>query len=174
MAPRKKKAPALTSALGVAVVEEVEAEDADTLVVPFTGEIVSRQDPEHCARVLFEIRDLEQKVRDLKDSLKQALLEESQRVGTKTLHYPGLDAVISTPVVTHWDTEILLELLDAGLPEERYNDLVTMEVSYKVNGLVAKSIGASNPIYGDIVDRAKTKVPRATSVAVNPTKRIEE
>lgn len=163
MAARKKKAEVVV----------VEAEDASTLVVPFTGEIVSRQDPEHCARVLYEIRDLEQRVRDLKDALKQALLEESQRAGTKTLHYPGLDAVISTPVVTHWDTEILLELLEAGLPEERYNDLVTTEVSYKVNGLVAKSVSASNPTYGSIIERAKTKVPRATSVSVNPTKREE-
>jgi hypothetical protein len=144
------------------------------LVVPNTGELVFLEDPAQCARVLYEIADLEQRIRDLKGALRETLFEESKLQGTKTLHFPGLDAVISTPVTTSWNYEVLLELREAGLPEERFNDLVMAETTYKVNGSVAKSIGASNDVYAEIIERAKTRVPRSPSVYVNPTKEMKE
>jgi hypothetical protein len=140
------------------------------LVVPFTGEVVSMDDPGHCARVIKEIRELEANLRELKGYLGQSLMEESRRQGTKTMHFPGLEVKINTPSEIAWDREILLELMDLGLPEERFDALVTMEVQYKVNGLVAKSIGASNPVYAEVLARAQTRVPKSPSVTVNEKK----
>ncbi len=140
------------------------------LVVPFTGEVVSTDDPGHCARVIKEIRELEAQLRELKGYLGQSLMEESRRQGTKTMHFPGLEVKINTPSEIAWDHEILTELVELGLPEERFDALVTMEVQYKVNGLVAKSIGASNPVYAEVLARAQTRVPRSPSVTVNEKK----
>lgn len=146
------------------------SEPSRELVVPTTGELVILDDPVQCARVLLEIRDLEQRAKDLKAELTWAIIEESKRQGTKTLHFPGLDAVVNTPDTISWDQEVLIELIAAGLPEERFRDLVQVETSYKVNGLVAKSIAGSNEVYEEIIERAKTRIPRSPSVTVTPTK----
>lgn len=140
------------------------------LVVPFSGEVVALDDPEHCAKILGEIRELETKLRELKGYLGNALMEESRRQGTKTMHFPGLEVKINTPTEISWDYEVLAELQEAGLPEERFNDLVMMEVNYKVNGSVAKSISSSNEVYAEIISRAQTRVPRSPSVSVNAKK----
>lgn len=137
------------------------------LVVPLTGEVVSLDDPAHCAKVMREVRDIEGKLRELKSYLGEALLEESRRQGTKTLHFPGLEVKINTPTEISWDYEVLSELQQAGLPEERFDDLVMTEVTYRVNGSVAKSISASNPVYDEIIQRAQTRIPKSPSVSVN-------
>lgn len=144
------------------------------LVVPESGEIVFLEDPLACARVLYEIADLEQRIKDLKGALRETLFKESEIQGTKTLHLGGLDAVISTPSVTAWDYKILRELLKAGLPKERFAELVQKEVSYKVNGSVARQIKGASEVYAEIIERAQTKIPRNPSVYVGPTKRLVE
>lgn len=149
--------------------EEVTPMSTD-LVIPFTGEVVSLEDPAQCAKVFGEIKELEYKLRELKGYLSRALMEASRLQGTKTLHYPGVDVKISTPNDLSWDYEILLELQDAGLPEERFNELVMTEITYKVQGNVAKQLSASNPVYAEIIERAKTQVPKLPSVSVSPTK----
>jgi len=137
------------------------------LVVPVTGEIVSLADPAHCARVLSEIRELEAKLRELKGALGYALKEESKRQGSKTLHYPGLEVKINTPNETVWDYAVLEELVGAGLPDERFNALVMIEKTYRVNRSVAKQLAGSNTVYAEIIDRAQTKNPREPSVSVS-------
>lgn len=139
------------------------------VVVPFTGEVVSLDKPEDCARVYSEIRELEQKLRDLRSYLGDALMLASRQQGTKTLRYPGFEVKINTPNNIAWDYSVLEELLDAGLPTARFNDLVMIEQTYKIDGSVAKSIAASNEIYAEIIERAKSRVPRTPSVTVSPT-----
>lgn len=144
----------------------------DLVVIPWSGEIVPIEDPEVCARLLDEIRDHEFKIKELKGMLRGALIDHSAQQGTKTFHFPGRDVTISSQNVTVWDHEALLELRDPdiegtpGISEDRYNELVTMEVSYKVNGTVARSIAGSNPRYAEIIERAKTVVPREPTVTV--------
>lgn len=147
-----------------------EVESSMELMVPFTGELVSLDDPAHCAKVMQEIRELEAKLRELKGYLGESLMEESRRQGTKTMHFPGLEVKINTPNDIAWDQEVLAELQAAGLPEERFNALVTTEISFKVNGSVAKSIAGSNEVYAEILARAQTRVPRTPSVSVNAKK----
>jgi hypothetical protein len=136
------------------------------IVVPTTGEVVSLDDAEQCARVLSEIRQIEQHVRDLKAALRQALLEYSRTQGTKTMHFAGMKVQVSTPSRLIWDHDVLLELRDAGLPESRFDELVTMEVTYKVNKSVANAIAASNPEYAEIIERACTNVPKEPNVTI--------
>jgi alkylhydroperoxidase/carboxymuconolactone decarboxylase family protein YurZ len=144
------------------------------LVVPESGEIVFLDDPLACARVLYEIADLEQRIKDLKGALRETIFKESEIQGTKTLHLGALDAVISTPSVTAWDYKVLRELLKAGLPKERFAELVQKEITYKVNGSVARQIKGASEVYAEIIERAQTKIPRNPSVYVSPTKRVIE
>ena len=140
------------------------------LVVPFTGEIVDLDDPMTCARMLQEIREITDQLRDARAVLTDSLLRESERQGTKTLRFGSIEARINTPMETVWDYGVLLELRDAGLPEERFDELVTTNVEYKVNGLIAKSIASSNQTYKEIIDRARSQHPRSPSVTVTKGK----
>jgi len=59
-----------------------------------------------------------------------------------------------------------LKLLDAGLPEARYDALVKQEITHKVNANEAKRIGGTNPQYAEIIERAKTLHDRPVSAKV--------
>lgn len=147
-------------------------EPAPMLMLPTTGELISRDDPAACARALQEMDDLETKLKVLKGALREVLLEESVRVGGKTLHFGGgITATITTPVSTIWDHTVLAELVAAGLPEDRYEALVKTEISFKINGSIAKELAGANPVYAEIIERAKTRIEKTPSVAVKATKR---
>jgi len=150
------------------------SEPSRELVVPYTGELVAMEDPEQCARVLFEIGELEAKLRSLRYVLRDVMFEESVRVGSKTLHFPdGVTAKISTPTETSWDHSILAELLGAGLPGDRFEALVTPEQTFKVNGSVIKELEAANPIYAEIINRARTKIPKSPGVTLTKRPRVD-
>lgn len=136
------------------------------LVVPTTGEVLDLEDAPGCLRVLSEIRQLEQDLRSAKAALTDALAAEFSRQGTKTLELNGVKAVLGGGSEIVWDVEVLDELRELGLPEERMNELVTTEVSYKVNANVAKAIASANPEYAEIVERAKSTIPKAVYVSI--------
>jgi hypothetical protein len=138
----------------------------DLVVLPTTGEVVSLENPEECARALVEIQDLKSRLREFESVLKRSLLEASSEQGTKTLHFSGMVASITTPVTTIWDHEVLGELREAGLPEERFNQLVRAEVTYKVDRSVARSIAGANETYASILERAQEKIPGEPGVSV--------
>lgn len=126
------------------------------LAVPGIGSIVRYDRPDEIAVALADIRDLEAKLRDVKRELAFALEQESERQGTKTLRYGDLTVTLSTPTEIVWDVEELEKLLEAGLPQDRYEQLVTTEISYKVNAREASHIAAANPEYAKIIERART------------------
>lgn len=142
-------------------------QDASSMaIIPTTGEIVPLDDPEKCARALVEIRELERKLRELKRVLGESIVEYSRQQGSKTVRFEGVTAQVGSFTKTEWDYEILSELVDAGLSEDRFNELVLMEVSYKINGSVANSISRSNENYAEIIRRAKKEIPRDATVTV--------
>lgn len=133
-------------------------------IVPYSGEIVNLDDPPACLKLLVEIRELEGKLRDLKDDLTEAVKVEFSRQGKKTLEINGIKATLGADTEIVWDVGILDELRDLGLPEERMDELITAEVKYTVNGAVAKQLAAANPAYAEVVERAKSRVPKKTYI----------
>jgi hypothetical protein len=129
--------------------------DDAKLVIPFSGEIVALTQPDQCVRALHEIRELEDKLKVAKSELTWYLTQEFRKQGTKTMEFAGLKAELRGGQGVSWDMEVLEELRALGLPEERFNELVQVEISYKVNANVAKSIAAANPEYALIIERAK-------------------
>jgi hypothetical protein len=137
-------------------------------VAPHTGELVNLDDPVSVARVLDEIREHESALREVKRVLTGALVEESRRQGSKTLRLDYMEAEVTGGERVEYDPEVLLELRDAGLPEDRFDALVRAEVTYKVSAAEAKRIAASNPVYARVVERARrvVEVPFRVSVKV--------
>lgn len=135
-----------------------------TSIVPYSGEVVNFEDPPACLKLLVEIRELEGQLRELKDDLTDALKYEFSRVGKKTLELNGIKATLGADSEVVWDVGVLNELVDLGLPEERMNELVTPEITYKVNGSVAKQIAAANPTYAGVIERAQSRVPKKAYV----------
>ncbi len=143
--------------------------EPDNLVVPLTGEVVSLEDASQVAKAHVWVRDTERKLREVRRVLTEALVEHSRNAGTKTLHIDGLPK----PLVVRggpeseivWDVEALRVLLDMGLPAERFSELVSEEVAYRVNANVAKSIASANPDYARVISAAQTRVDKPWSVS---------
>lgn len=140
------------------------------LVLPHTGELINLNDAPAVARHLRELRDIRQKVNEATGILNEALAAYAQRIGTKTLHLEGVGKVTVTggpgsEVV--WDIEVLQGLVDAGLPQDRFNELVTTEVSYRVNSAVAKQIESSGNVkYSEIIGAARTRADKPYRASV--------
>lgn len=135
------------------------SEPSTELVLPHSGELVDLTSAAACGAALENVRTLEWQLREVKKALTFVLVEEATRQGTKTLHLQTGDYSISGGTTVEWDVEELEKLKDVGLPEERFYDLVTTVVSYKVNAAVAKQIAGANPEYAAIIDRARVEGP---------------
>lgn len=148
------------------IVPVVEPEPT-TILLPFTGEVIERTDLPAVSKALSEIRDLEQALKQAKRWLTDALIEESERVGGRTFHFGDLKVELTSDHETSWDVTELIKLRDAGLPEERYDQLVTEITTYKIDGRVAKSIASANAAYAEIIERAKVKTPKTVYANVS-------
>jgi hypothetical protein len=132
-----------------------------------TGELISLDDIPGLARYLRDIRAHEADLRTIKRMLEAEIIEHARRIGTKTLRMAGVEATIRGGPKIVWDTEKLERLLEAGLPKERFAELVTIEYVAKVNTQVARSISSSNPEYARIIEEARSEEPAPEHVSVS-------
>lgn len=146
---------------------EVYKGDANDLVLPGSGELVRLTHPDECVRALSSIRDLERRLREAKQELTFVLEQEFRRTGTKTLTFGATKAELRGGKETVWDIEILQQLPELGLPQERYQDLVTEEISYKVNASVAKQLAAANEQYAEVIEAAQTVIEKQRYVKIS-------
>ena len=116
--------------------------------------------------MLTEIRELEARLKDLKGALTEALGQEFSRQGTKTIELDGIKAELRGGSETVWDFDVLEQLLDVGLPSERYAALVTTEITQSCNAFVAKQLASVNEEYAAIIESAKTTIPKSFYVSV--------
>ena len=137
----------------------------DTLLAVRTGELVQAT-PAKAAELLIAARDMRDRLMNPVKDCEAVLLAESRQKGTKTLHYEAGTATITGGSDLAWNLDILLELRNRGLPEERYNELVVATVTYKVNAAIAKQLEAANPAYAEVIGMARSHEPRAWRVSV--------
>lgn len=138
------------------------------LVQPLSGELVPADDVAGLARALAALREHRDRVNDAIAMFTAAAAEESARQGTRTLTADGWEIKLGPDTEINWDMEVLLELRTAGLPEDRFDQLVRATVEYKVDGRVVRQLEAASPVYAEIIDRARSRVPKRQYASVPP------
>lgn len=140
----------------------------ENILNPVTGELVPRTDLPALAQNIELLRARRRSLDNAIAAFGEPFITEARRGGGRTFNLAGLKVVVSADTELQWDVTVLTELLDLGLPVERYAQLVEETVSYKVNGSVATQIAAANPEYAEVIGRAKGRVPKRQSVSVKP------
>lgn len=136
------------------------------LVLVTTGELIDLSNTRQVVDALEHIRRLEYELRETKKALTDAVAEECQKQGTKTLHLGDVSAELTGGSKVEWDMDRLAHLKDLGLPDDRWNALVTIEQTYKVNAAEAKRIAAANTAYANVIETARQVVPASYRVSV--------
>src|SRR5215472_4949777 len=97
-----------------------------------TGEVLPAT-PESAHRVLTALNEMSDRLKEVRATVTEYLIEESRRQGTKTLHTPGGDLVLSGGRGSEYDAEALADCLrEAGCPEDRIDEVITATITYKV------------------------------------------
>lgn len=142
------------------------------VVDPFSGELVNVSDPATAAQFIYALRTsknvIDKRIKEATAAAEPAF----RQAGTKTLRFGAVEMELKEPVDYEWDEEILNELLDAGLPEERHAELVKVTVSKKVSQQVAKQLEASNDVYAEIIGRARNTIAKPATLDVRPVKEV--
>jgi hypothetical protein len=142
---------------------------------PLTGELIPLDDLRKVADAIEEMRAAVARINYLKDLLTDALAEHSRKIGTKTFSVGGRTVVMSADKELVWDIDYLDQALtEAGLPLDRLRSLITTTVSYKVNAAVANQIAAANPEYAEIIERAKSYVPKRQYASLRPITEVQK
>jgi hypothetical protein len=140
----------------------------DLVVLP-TGELISLDDTAACAVALDELRTLEQRVKEIKKTLIDAIDKGVTSAGRgRTLHLPtGVTVVSKKNVDVLWDAQQLEDdLREAGMSEERIREIVIEEVSYTVRAAEAKKAASVNPEYAQAVAASRREIKKRASISV--------
>jgi len=145
--------------------------ESTELAVVGIGELVDLSNGAQCARAIDAIRDLEWQLRAAKQELTRALVHQSQQAGSKTLRYEGIEAVVKGGTSTDYDADsIYLDLLAAGMSEQRAGEIVVETVTRKVSAAEAKRAAAANPAYAEAISRHTRVVDTPYTVSVSVKK----
>jgi hypothetical protein len=146
-----------------------ETETSTALVLPTTGELVDLTDEKQAAKAYHELQILKGKIAGAERTIKQALVERSRIMGTKTFRIAGVGKVeIKGGSETVYDAEALEASLRAlGMPEERISEIVVETVSHKVNAAQAKQAAAANEDYAKAIESAKEVREKIPSVVIS-------
>lgn len=146
----------------------VEATDAEVLVLPHSGEVVSLAEEVSCAVALDEVRRMQAHLAEAVRVLSAAIAARAAVLGTKTVNLSGgRKAEVRGGEETVYDAAELERLLRiAGIPEDRLAEIVKTEITYKVDAREAKRAAAANPEYARALDAASTTVERPYSVTI--------
>ncbi len=130
-----------------------------------TGEIVDASKAEQLVAYVEDLKAHERQIKEIRRNVEGFIFQHAEQLGTKTLRFGKLEAKIVGGPELRWDITVLNELLDAGLPIDRYTELVTETVDYKVNAAVARQLEAANETYAEIIGRARSyeEKPRRVS-----------
>jgi len=142
--------------------------NATTAVVPVTGQLVDLTQPAEVAGAIGDIDQAVRQLRELRDLLVETIVEECTRQGTKTLHLEhGLSAKVSGGTRPEYDLETLADLLrDAGLPEDRLEQLIVPRVEYRLDQAVARQLRGANAMYAEALNACRTDVPAPWRVTI--------
>lgn len=139
---------------------------APTLLNVETGELLEAT-IDNAAAVLLAARNMEERIRDLKQEATMFVVAEAERRGTKTLHGEHETLKLSGGPTDEFDATLLEDLLrSAGCPEDRIRAAIAEEITYKVNRSVLKQLAGANPNYKAAVELARREVEKPYRASV--------
>lgn len=140
-----------------------------TLVVPGTGELLPMETADEAVRSLDRLRDLEAAIGDAKRIVTERMVEISALLGKKTIVVEGGRKIqLSTGTSTTYDADaIYADLIDAGMPEERIEEIIETTVTHRVRAAQAKQAAGANQAYKEIIDRHTTTHSRPVYASVS-------
>ena len=130
---------------------------------PLTGKLIPTADTLAVALTISSLREHRRQVDDAIAAFSQAVIEESHRLGTRTLNLGATTVEVTADSEIEWDVTELNKLLAVGLPDDRYNQLVQTVVSDKIDGRVAKQLEGASGKYKAIIERAKRGPPSGST-----------
>lgn len=129
----------------------------EMVLIPRTGEVIDPRDTAACVNALDDLRRLGFEIAAAKRALSQAVAEHRQLVGKNTFTVGGRAVEVKGGEKKTIDPLILGRgLREAGMPEERVDDIVQPSVTFKVDARAAQQAGKTNPKYQAALDRATT------------------
>lgn len=148
--------------------QELERAEYVGFLNPATGELLPIS-VDNAAVVLNAIRAQKARLDEYRRDVDAYLVEQSEHLGTKTLHGEKETVTVSGGPGIDYDAHALMEALEAvGCPESRIAAAVVQEVSYKVDRRVLKQLAGANPAYARAIRSAELDVekPYRTSVSL--------
>jgi hypothetical protein len=122
---------------------------------------------ENAATVLRAAREVKQQVDGVIRTTTEYLASESAHHGTKTFDLSAGKLTLTGGASVDYDAVDLMEALRvAGCPDERINEAVVAEVSYKVNRSVLRQLAAANPDYKAAIELAERHVDKPWRASV--------
>ena len=147
------------------------AADTPALIHPETGEALAPT-IENAALVLDAVSRARDQLSRLKEQATDVVREIARVQGVKTFHVGDLDVSLSGGPSVEYDPEALRDLLRrADCPEERIDQLVTAEITYRVNRSVLKQLASANESYASAIKLAERPVEKRWSASAKPRKR---
>jgi hypothetical protein len=124
---------------------------------------------DNAARVLEAAREMKRRLNIVVAEATSFLLEQSQQRGTKTFRSDhGMVTLAGGPATEYDAYDLATGLRAAGCPEDRVEECVQAEITYKVNRSVAKQLAAANPKYRAAVAAAERQVEKPYRASVKP------
>jgi hypothetical protein len=134
--------------------------------VPWSGEIIDVSDPAVVATALYELREMRRRMAEFEEAAQQMLLDQMDTRGQWTMRFGDREVEGSTPGDDYYyDVEQFRKVLEAGLPEDRFNEIVTVKVTESVNRTKAKAL-LKVPQYEQIVKDARVDTAKRRRVIV--------
>lgn len=140
--------------------------ESTELVDPQTGELVNAADLQQAGVYLDVLRRRKRELDDMIQVVESVALAEMAARGQGTVRVGRVQLSRKGGRKYEYDFEELHKLLDEGLPEDRYAELVKPTVTYKVDRNALKQIAAANPVYDQIISQATTEVEGRTWIEV--------
>lgn len=125
-----------------------------------TGELLPLK-PSNAARVINAARAMKQQVNQIVNDATAYLVDVATEQGIKTLHDGGETITISGGPTVEYDPLDLREALEAaGCPQNRIDQAVVAEITYKVDRSVLRQLAAANPDYKAAISLAEREVEK--------------
>lgn len=143
--------------------------ESTEVIDPHTGGLIDVSDPATAAAFLDALRQSKHTIDSVISQVTEIVTREFERQGTRTINAGRYELEQKETASYEWDLTILVGLLDAGLPPDRYAEFVNETVIAKPKQSIAKQL-ETNPAYKEIIEQARRRVVKGTRVDVRVAK----